>query len=77
LVKQLTPAMQAKIANYGGPLGHRMTIKGDGIRAKLTFAGKLQSANAIPGPWKKVTGATSPYTVPVSEGARFFRAVEQ
>jgi hypothetical protein len=69
--------MQAKIANFGGPLGHRMTVERDGTRAKLTFAGKLQSANAIPGPWNEVTGATSPCTVPASEGARFFRAVEQ
>jgi hypothetical protein len=77
LVKQLTAAMQTKIANFGGPLGHSMSVKRDGTGARLTFAGTLQSANALPGPWNEVTGATSPYTVPASEGARFFRAVEQ
>jgi len=76
LVKQLTPAMQVKIAHYGGPLGYSISIERDGTGAKLAFAGKLQSANAIPGPWNQVTGATSPYTVPASDGARFFRAVE-
>jgi metallophosphoesterase (TIGR03768 family) len=77
LIKQLTPAMQARIANYGQPLGRRMTIARDGTQARLTFAGILQSANALPGPWKEVTGARSPYTVPASAGAKFFRAVEE
>jgi metallophosphoesterase (TIGR03768 family) len=77
LVKPLTPAMQARIADYGGPLGHRLSIERDGTGAKLTFAGQLQCADAIPGPWNEVTGATSPWRVPVSEGEKFFRAVEQ
>ena len=77
LVKALTPSMQTRIANYGGPLGHRVCIERDGTGAKLTFAGKHQWADAIPGPWDEVTGATSPWREPVSEGEKFFRAVEQ
>jgi len=77
LVKPLTPAMQARIANYGGPRGHRMTIERDGSAVRLTLAGTLQSANALPGPWNEMTGAPDPYTGLASEGAKFFRAFEQ
>lgn len=77
LVKPLTPTMQAKIANYGGPMGHRMSVERDGTKAKLTFAGKLQYANAMAGPWNEVEGATNTCAVSASEGEKFFRAVEQ
>ena len=76
LVKPLTLAMQKKIASYGGPVGHRLVIDRDGTTAVLGFTGKLQSADTLLGPWNEVPGATSPYTVSVTSGAKFYRAAE-
>jgi len=76
LVKQLSSAMQTKIAGYGGPLGHRVAIDRDGTGAVIGFMGKLQSADAILGPWNEVPGATKQYAVPASSGAKFYRAAE-
>ncbi len=42
----------------------------------ITFTGQLESAPAVTGPWTEVTGATSPYSVPVPAGGGqlFYRA---
>jgi hypothetical protein len=36
-------------------------------------SGNLQEAPAVTGPWTTLTGAGSPYTVPASQAARFYR----
>ena len=36
--------------------------------------GTLESAPAVTGPWTPVSGATSPFTAPAAEAARFYRA---
>jgi hypothetical protein len=76
LLKLLTPPMQTKIAGYGGPLGHRVSIDHDGTGAVISFMGKLQSTDAILGPWNDVSGATNQYTVPAQSGTKFYRAAE-
>src|ERR1035437_8967116 len=75
LVKQLSPAMQTKIAGYGGPLGHRVSIDSDGTGVTINFLGELRSADTLLGPWSDVTN-TSPYTVSATNGAKFYRAYE-
>jgi hypothetical protein len=40
----------------------------------ITYTGVLRSAISIDGPWTPVSGATSPYTIPVAGGTRFFTA---
>ncbi len=37
-------------------------------------AGALESAPEVSGPWTPVAGATSPFTTPTTEAARFYRA---
>lgn len=44
----------------------------DGI--SITYAGTLQAADAVTGPYSDVAGATSPYSVRATGTARFFRA---
>lgn len=39
----------------------------------LTYTGTLQSADAVTGPYTDVPGASSPATVMIREGAKFFR----
>jgi metallophosphoesterase (TIGR03768 family) len=75
LLKLLTPPMQAKIANYGGPLGHNVAIDRDGNGVVINFLGELQSADTLSGPWNDVTN-TSPYTVSAANAAKFYRAAE-
>ena len=42
---------------------------------KITYTGVLRSASTVNGDYQPVTGATSPYTVPVSSGtSMFYRA---
>jgi len=74
LVKTLTPAMQNVIAGYGGAPGHHVAIQANGTGAVIHFVGKLQSADAVLGPWSDVT-TTSPYEVS-APAAKFYRAVE-
>ena len=76
LVKQLTPAMQAKIAGLGAPLGHRVSIDRAETGAVINFIGKLQSADDSLGPWNDVEDATNQYRVSARSGAKFYRAVE-
>jgi hypothetical protein len=75
LLKLLTPPMQAKIANYGGPLGHNVAIDYDGTGVVINFLGELQSADTLSGPWNDVT-TNSPYAVSAAHGAKFYRAAE-
>jgi len=75
LLKLLTPSMQAKIANYGGPLGHNLAIDCNGTGLTINFLGELQSADTLSGPWNSVTGI-SPYTLSATNSAAFYRAAE-
>jgi hypothetical protein len=67
--------MQAKIAGYGGPLGHHVAIDRIGTGVAINFLGELQSADTVLGPWSDVTD-TSPYAVSAANAAKFYRAVE-
>jgi metallophosphoesterase (TIGR03768 family) len=75
LLKLLTPPMQAKIANCGGPLGHNVAIDCNATGVAISFLGELQSADNILGPWNDVAN-TSPYTVSATNAASFYRATE-
>jgi metallophosphoesterase (TIGR03768 family) len=75
LIKFLTPSMQEKIANYGGPLGHHLAIDGNETGAVINFLGELQSADSLLGLWNNVTNI-SPYTVSATNVAKFYRAAE-
>jgi len=75
LLKPLTPAMQARIAGYGGPLGHNVAVDRSGNGVVINFLGELQSADALSGPWNDVTNV-SPYTAPAAKAATFYRATE-
>ncbi len=75
LVKTLTPAMQAKIAGYGGPLGHHLAIDQNEGGVTINFLGELLSADTLLGPWINVANI-SPFTVSALGEARFFRASE-
>jgi len=70
--------MQAKIAGYGEPLGHRLSIDCDGAGVEVGFLGQLQSKDALLEPsWNDVQDATnSPYAVPAPSGTKFYRACE-
>jgi len=77
LVKLLTPAMQAKIAGYGGPLGHLVSLDLAGTEVTLNFMGTLQSADTLSGPWTDVPGTTNyQYSTTAQSGVKFYRAVE-
>jgi hypothetical protein len=75
LVKTLSPAMQTVISAYGGPLGHHLAIDRNTTNAVISFLGELQSADHLLGPWNDVTNI-SPYAVPASRDANFYRAAE-
>ena len=75
LLKLLTHPMQAKIAGYGGPLGHTVAIDRTETGVVINFLGELQSADTIPGPWNNIT-TNSPYAAPAASAAKFYRAVE-
>ena len=50
MLKFLTPVMREKIANCGGPLGHKVAIDRDGMGVVISFLGELQSADVLTGP---------------------------
>jgi metallophosphoesterase (TIGR03768 family) len=75
LVKILSTNMQAKIASYGGSLGHHLAIDQIGTGVTINFLGELQSADTVLGLWSGVTN-TSPYAVSATNGAKFYRAAE-
>ena len=78
LIKQLTPAMQTKIAGYGGPLGHKVAVDRNGVGMAIGFLGQLESKDALLEPsWTVVQDATNtPYTVPAPGRSTFYRAAE-
>ena len=52
-----------------------LSISRSGNQVTVSWsAGTLESAPAVTGPWTPVSGATSPYTTPAAEAARFYRA---
>jgi hypothetical protein len=75
LLKLLTPPMQTKIANYGGPLGHNVAIDNNGTGVTVNFLGELQAADNILGPWNNIAN-TSPYSASATNIASFYRAAE-
>jgi len=58
------------ISEPPGPLS--VVVSGNSVR--VTFTGVLQSAASIEGPWNDVSGAANPYTTPLDQRTRFFRA---
>jgi hypothetical protein len=57
---------------YGRALA--LEFKQTGSQLELIwFAGVLESAPAVGGPWTEVPGAASPMTIPAGPGTRFFR----
>lgn len=59
----------------GGGEGPQITVSRNATGAPvITFEGVLESATSITGQWAPVAGATSPYTAPTSDSARFFRS---
>ena len=50
-----------------------VAIARDSARLKITFAGTLESADAIGGPWTEVTNAASPFGLEPADQQRFFR----
>jgi PKD repeat protein len=51
-----------------------LTIQRSGAQVQLSWTdGILQSAPVVTGPYTNITGVSSPYTLPPSEAARFFR----
>ncbi len=76
LVKQLTPAMQAKIASYGSPLGHRVAIDQAGTDTEVRFLGELHTtSNITSGQWDYVT-QNSPYLAAETNRGAFYRSAE-
>lgn len=60
----------------GGPVDTpAISIARTGATISITYAGTLQSAASVNGPYTNVAGAQSPYTVPTTAGATFFRSV--
>jgi metallophosphoesterase (TIGR03768 family) len=79
LVKQLTPTMQAIIADIGEPLGHPMHIERTDSGMTIDFLGQLQSANTMAEPikWNDLSAATTrPYSVSSLSDWQFYRTVE-
>jgi alpha-tubulin suppressor-like RCC1 family protein len=56
-------------AHGAGPV---LSISRDGSNVMLNFAGQLQSASRVEGPYTNVLGATSPYLCPVSAVSQQF-----
>ncbi len=75
LLKLLTPAMQSKIANYGGPLGHNVAMDHIATGVVINFLGELQSADTLSGPWNVVANS-SPHPVSATNGVKFYRGAE-
>ena len=62
----------------GGGAPGRLTITGNGNTVTISWpgCGVLQRAANPAGPWVTLSNATSPYTVPISGSAAFFRVVQ-
>ena len=53
-----------------------ITIAKSAAAITINYSGTLQSATAAAGPYTNVTGAQTPYTVPTTAAATFFRSVK-
>jgi len=51
-----------------------VAIRREGVGVAVEFAGTLQSASNVAGPWTDVSNAKSPFAVGQLSGAQFFRA---
>jgi hypothetical protein len=67
--------MQAKIATYGTPPGHRLSLAREGTQLIIRFLGRLQSTDNILGPWTDLAD-TSPYAITAASQAQYYRAWE-
>ena len=77
LVKQLSPAMQTKIAGYGSTLGYRTYIDRTEEGMEVGFLGRLKSTDTLndAASWSDVPSATnSPWRVSAPNGRQFFGA---
>ena len=79
LVKQLTPAMQAKLAGCGEEQWRRVSIDSGAEGLEVGFLGRLQSTDSLVAPsWTEVSDATnSPHRFSAQSSPQFFRAVEE
>src|SRR5687767_15180087 len=66
-------AERQKENSMGSPT---IAISREGVRVKITFAGTLQSADAVSGPWNSVSNATSPFEENPASLQRFYRTRE-
>jgi hypothetical protein len=59
------------------PLGPAISVARDATgKVVITYEGKLQGSDTVNGAYTDVVGATSPYTVTTSGGAKFYRSVK-
>src|SRR5688572_12848859 len=50
-----------------------VAIGREGAQVKITFAGSLEAAATVGGPWHEVTNAASPHVPEPAAGRRFYR----
>jgi hypothetical protein len=68
----------ADIAQLGGPSANKIpgcgSISREGGKIVIRWSGgvPLQAADDVKGPWSEVTGAASPYMVPIPTGSKKF-----
>jgi hypothetical protein len=64
------------VAVFFGLIGNTPSVSSAG-NISLTWPGGgiLQNASAVTGPWTNVTGAASPYVIPVNQLNSFYRLV--
>ena len=55
----------------------QLSIAGSGANVTITFTGTLQATATLPGSFADVASAASPYKVPLSGAAQFYRAVRK
>lgn len=78
LLKVLSADMQAVMATYGRPLGHRLAIAPGETGREIRFLGSLRSKDALSDPdWSAVQDATnSPFTMSEASNKKFYQATE-
>jgi len=79
LVKQLTPAMQAKLAGCGETQWRRVSVDSGTDGPEVSFLGRLESTDSLSVPsWAEIPDATnSPYRVEAPRSQQFFRSTGQ
>jgi hypothetical protein len=63
-----------RIPGYAGA-APTLAIQWSGSQWEIVFQGKLEEASAANGSWSEVSGASSPYVVPLTGDKKFYRAV--